>query len=260
MKKFIILVVLTSLIFNKNVNAGRWGEGELQLTKSMADYFIKFIRGKGNKKPSDFYVTLDGTDGTYWYCGAGNCKEGNPLEDIKDCERKTGKKCGKFAFKRTIRWKNGINPAKFKSSTINSKWSDEKIYAKLTELGFYNNKSSSNITTDSKITKKVTKKYSQSGKRPIALSWEGYANLIAGTVKFDEKDYRGILNIPLPNKDGICDGTYSLQKGGKGTWQIACTNEMGAAGTLKWTKNGGVTGQGRDYNDKKVKFTVSSKS
>ncbi len=35
---------------------------------------------------------------------------------------------------------------------------------------------------------------------------------------------------------------------------------MGAAGTLKWTKDGAVTGTGRDHNDKKVKFTVSKKS
>ena len=48
-----------------------------------------------------------------------------------------------------------------------------------------------------------------------------------------------------------------MQEGGKGTWQISCTNNMGAAGTLKWIKDGGVTGSGRDYNDKKVKFTVS---
>jgi hypothetical protein len=33
-----------------------------------------------------------------------------------------------------------------------------------------------------------------------------------------------------------------------------------AAGTLKWIKEGGVTGIGRDHNDKKVKFTVSKKS
>ena len=32
---------------------------------------------------------------------------------------------------------------------------------------------------------------------------------------------------------------------------------MGAAGTLKWVEDGGVTGTGRDHNDKKVKFTVS---
>lgn len=268
MKKILTIVVFTFLIFNNNVNAGKWGEGELQLTKSMADYFIKFIRGKGSKQPSDFYVTLDGTDGTYWYCSHINCTEGSLLEDIKDCERKTRKKCAKFAFRRTIKWKNGINPAKGKASTIKSKWSDEEIYAKLTELGFYNNNSSSNTTTTPKITKKiekkenkkVVKKYSESGERSIALSWDGYEDLIAGTVEFNEANYKGTLNLSLPNNDGTCDGTYSLQKGGKGTWQIACTNNMGAAGTLKWTETGGVTGKGRDHNDKKVKFTVSKKS
>ena len=86
-------------------------------------------------------------------------------------------------------------------------------------------KSSSNTVTKKvekkKETKKVVKKYELKGERSIALSWEGYEDLIAGTVKFDETDYRGTLNIPLPNNDGTCDGTYSLQEGGKGTWQIA---------------------------------------
>ncbi|MDA7751704.1 hypothetical protein N8895_00240 [Candidatus Pelagibacter sp.] len=105
--------------------------------------------------------------------------------------------------------------------------------------------------------KKVVKKYELKGERSIALSWEGYEDLIAGTVSFDETDYKGTLNLPLPNNDGTCDGTYSLQEGGKGTWQIACSNNMGAAGTLKWVEDGGVTGSGRDHNDKKVKFTIS---
>ena len=46
----------------------------------------------------------------------------------------------------------------------------------------------------------------------------------------------------------------------KGTWQISCTNNMGAAGTLKWSENGSVTGSGIDHNNKTVKFTVSKKS
>ena len=94
----------------------------------------------------------------------------------------------------------------------------------------------------------------------MALSWDGYSNLIAGTVKFNESDYKGVLNLSLPNNDGTCKGSYSLQADGKGTWQISCTNNMGAAGTLKWVKDGAVTGTGRDHNDKKVKFTVSKKS
>ena len=107
---------------------------------------------------------------------------------------------------------------------------------------------------------KVVKKYSLEGKRSIALSWDGYSNLIAGTVEFDEKNYKGTVNLPLPNNDGTCEGSYSLQADSKGTWQISCTNNMGAAGTLKWIKDGGVTGIGRDHNDKKVKFTVSKQS
>ena len=153
MKKILGIISITVLIFSNSANAGKWGEGELQLTKSMADYFIQFIRGKGNKSPADFYVTLDGTDGTYWYCSAGSCSEGSSVQDIKDCEFKTGKKCKKFAFRRTIKWKNGINSGKYKESTINSKWSDTEIYAKLTELGFYNNDFSKKV--EPKITKKA---------------------------------------------------------------------------------------------------------
>jgi len=108
--------------------------------------------------------------------------------------------------------------------------------------------------------KKVVKKYELKGERSLALSWEGYEDLIAGSVKFDEADYKGTMTTILPNNDGTCDGSYFLQQGGKGTWQIACSNNMGAAGTLKWDKDSGVTGTGRDHNDKKVKFTVSKKS
>ena len=261
MKKLLGILVLGLLWCNIS-NASPWGEGELQLTKSMADYFIQFIRGKGNKSPADFYVTLDGTDGIYWYCPEGACRPGSAVVNIKVCEKQTKKKCKKFAFQRTIKWKNGINPAKLKTSTINSKWSDSEIYAKLTELGFYKNTTST--SSKPKITKKekpkITKKYSVEGERAIALSWEGYEDLIAGTVKFNETNYKGTVNLPLPNNDGTCEGSYSLQQGGKGTWQIACTNDMGAAGTLKWVEDGGVTGKGRDHNDKKVKFTISKNS
>ncbi|MDA9663453.1 hypothetical protein N9T65_01080, partial [Candidatus Pelagibacter sp.] len=153
MKKFLGIVVLGLLFFGNMSKAGsKWGEGELQLTRGVVDYFIKFVRGKGNKAPADFYVTLDGTDAMYWYCPHGNCREGSAAQDIRTCESKTGKKCKKFAFKRTIKWKNGINPDNYKLSTINSKWSDKEIYAKLTELGFYNNDFSKKV--EPKITKK----------------------------------------------------------------------------------------------------------
>ena len=84
--------------------------------------------------------------------------------------------------------------------------------------------------------------------------------MIVGTLNFSETDYEGIINLVMPNNDGTCEGSYSLQPDGKGTWQVSCTNSMGAAGTLEWKEGVGVKGIGRDYNDKKVKFAVSSKS
>ena len=148
MKK-ILGIVLISFLLSNTSNAGKYGTGELQLTESMVRYFIEYIRGGHAKSPSDFYLTTDGTDGTSWYCGQGlKCLEGNVSQDIADCERKTGKECKKFAFRRIIKWKNGINPGKGKASKINSKWSDEEIFAKLTELGFYGGTKTSTTSSD----------------------------------------------------------------------------------------------------------------
>ena len=256
------------IFFIGSVQAGpKWGKEELQLSDFVVDKFIEYVKGNTSKSPHLFAVSIDGWGYNYYYCSQGSGCEGGSNQILEECSRYSkGVECFLFARKRTIKWKNGINPAKGKASRLSGKWSDNEIKAKLTELGFYKNNSNT-ITTpettkkiEKKETKKVVKKYSESGERSIALSWDGYEDLIAGTVEFNEADYTGALNLPLPNNDGTCDGTYSLQEGGKGTWQIACTNNMGAAGTLKWTENGGVTGSGRDHNDKKVKFTVSKKS
>jgi hypothetical protein len=262
MKKIIGIIILSILLSSTSFAGVKKGKGDVIMTASTVDYFIEYFRGKKGQKPLAFILSSNGSWATFWYCSAsGGCRDGNYEPTIRECEEKTGVNCGLFARKRTIVWKNDINPGKGKASKINSKWSDTEIRAKLTELGFLGGSTSSTPTTTTpKITKKVVKKYSESDERSIALSWDGYEDLIAGTVEFDEADYKGTLNIPLPNSDGNCDGSYSLQKGGKGTWQIACTNDMGAAGTLKWSESGGVTGIGRDHNDKKVKFTVSKKS
>ena len=182
MKKFLGILVL-GLLWCNTSNAGSWGEGELQLTKRIADYFIQFVRGGGSKSPAGFYVTLDGTDAMYWYCssGQGNCIEGSAAANIKICETNTRKKCKKFAFRRTIKWKNGINPGKGKASKINSKWSDSEIYAKLTELGFYKNDFSTNST------KKEEKKETKESKSDIVGQLETLSKLYeAGNLTKEE--------------------------------------------------------------------------
>ena len=233
--------------------------------------------GTGNKnqkaRPQLFTTNSSGT-ASYWnYCMFGDrCTEADPYKAILRCQKTNGS-CYTFAKRKRIVWKNNKNPRGLNLSK-ELKHGRDHVAQVIKEAGQYSgdltllrgfkgistNKKGSKITKKKKEPKKIVKKYELKGERSIALSWEGYEDLIAGTVEFDEADYKGTLNLPLPNNDGTCDGTYSLQKGGKGTWQIACSNNMGAAGTLKWVKDGGVTGTGRDHNDKKVKFTVSKSS
>ena len=138
MKFFKILCLILIISFSSNNSyAAKYGTGELKLTNGMVNYFIRYIRGKQFRYPSVFYVTLDGTDGTSWYCSEmTNCDPGSLVIDLKDCFRHTGKECKKFAIKRTIKWENGINPGKGKISQIKNKWSDQEIRSHLKKLGF----------------------------------------------------------------------------------------------------------------------------
>ena len=269
MKKLLTVVVLSLLIFMPSSFSKTIGEGNLKLNDEMIRYFQQYLLGKGNQRPMVFTIAVDGSYGTYWYCPVGQCGGDNPSQFNRICEKDGGVECKIFAKGKYIKWKNGINKGKGKSSKVSGRVSFDELKSRLTELGFVNDGSSknisnsnnsSNVESSNSETKKVAKKYNLDGDRSIALSWEGYDSLIAGSVSFNEADYKGTLILSLPNGDGECNGSYSLQKDGKGTWQIGCTNNMGAAGTLKWNEINGVIGSGRDHNDKKVKFTVAGKS
>ena len=258
--------MVLGLLLNGNANASsKWGKGELKLDDYVVKKFIEYIKGNVTKTPYLFAVSKDGWGYQYYYCASGGGCAGGDEQILEECRRYSKDvECFLFARKRTIKWKNGINPGKGKVSKISSKWSDAEIRNKLTELGFLGNSTSSSSSTseikEAEVKKKETKtvkKYELKGERALALSWEGYQDLIAGSLKFDEKNYKGNINLSLPNDDGTCEGSYILQDNGKGTWNLSCSNNMGAAGTLKWKKDGGVTGMGRDFNDNKVKFTIS---
>jgi hypothetical protein len=221
-------------------------------------------------------ISKDGFYSYYYYCPYSSCDTNHyAYKAIKHCEKlSNGSPCYTFATKRKIKWKNSINK---KSTTIKKKiLKDPYQVAKIIQdLGFYDGDISKlpgidyktgQVDNDNKVKgtksnivkKKKTKKNIQV-KKSIVISWDGYENLITGKVGEESDEGQTIINFQLTNSDS-CEGNYLMQSGGKGTWQIACTNNMGAAGTLKWTETGGITGKGRDYNDKKVKFIVSKKS
>jgi hypothetical protein len=268
MKK-ILGIIVVGLLLSGNAYAFTKGTGEVKMTDKALNHFIDYIQGKSNfkkkvgdvkPKPSMFILSSNGNWTAAWFCPYSNgCTDSLSTKTIKECERETGTTCGVFAARRTIYWDNGINTKK-KKARFKSKMSGSEIRAKLTDLGFIGG-TSTTTTTSAKVTKKYEKKVKKniSSKRSIAVSWDGYEDLILGTVGLESDEGQTTMNLLLPNGDS-CEGIYLIQRGGKGTWQIACTNNMGAAGTLKWDGDGGVTGIGRDHNGKKIKFSVSKNS
>ncbi len=142
MKDFIKILFVVISLFSLNISKAddAAGDGDLQLSELMVDYFKEYLSNKGGQKfPASLYVTTDGTDGVYWTCQIAQCNPGSTKTDSKECTNLTGKTCKLFAKKRTVKWKNGINPGKGKASKFSRKMSDQELRDKLNKLGFYNN-------------------------------------------------------------------------------------------------------------------------
>ena len=147
MKKLLRILILGLILFVTPTNisfAMEYGFGELKLSNQVVNAFIKYIKGRNQNSPYLFAVAIDGLEYQYFICSAGvnSCRE-SPIEVIKSCEKYSkkygsGAKCAVFAHVRIIKWDNGIN----KNTTLNSKWSEQEIKAKLKELGFLGGKPS----------------------------------------------------------------------------------------------------------------------
>lgn len=95
--------------------------------------------------------------------------------------------------------------------------------------------------------------------RSIAVSWDGYAKLISGTIDLSPNvSNPGAFSISLPNNDGQCSGQSRQIDRLIGTWSISCTNGMSAAGTFEVYGDGkGSSGKGVDSKGKEVRYTIS---
>jgi len=153
MKKLLGILVLGLLFFSPaNVKAGSIGSGEIKLKPQAVNSFIRYIKMKD--KPGLFLIPIDGSSAYSWKCPKNvQCVAGGYTQELAYCERYFKKDCKVFAKGRTIKWSNGINKGK-KESKFNSKMTDAEIKAKLTELGFLGETTS----TTTKVEKKVEKK------------------------------------------------------------------------------------------------------
>ena len=134
-----ISIIFVVVLFQGNSYAGsKWGKGELKLDDFVVTQFIKYIKGNVTSTPYLFAVSEDGWGYNYYYCESGMACSGGAENILKECSKySNGVDCYLFASKRTVRWKNGINPGKGKASKFSRKWSDAEIKQKLIELGFY---------------------------------------------------------------------------------------------------------------------------
>ena len=144
MKKILIAIVISICSLNNlYANSSVFGKGELKLSSSTVNHFIDYLKGgvgEGgaslHNTPVAFLVTTDGLGAYFWYCAHGECAMGSRRDMINVCSLEYGKDCYFFASRRTVKWKNGINPGKGKTSKFSSKMSKNEVLAKLDELGF----------------------------------------------------------------------------------------------------------------------------
>ena len=191
MKKKIFSIIVLLLLFPFKSFAAVDGKGQIQLSENVVSSFIRYMLGDTGtdsksllNRPATFWVTIDGSDSTWWYCKAQEgCADSTGKERI-ECEKHTGQSCSRFARGRYVRWDNGINP-KGKEAKFSSKMSENEVRAKLTKLGFYNN-GYSNITNTTKITKVF--------KEDVV-----YFNKCASTYT-DKEDYHDSFEIDLKKK------------------------------------------------------------
>ncbi len=120
-------------------------------------------------------------------------------------------------------------------------------------LGITNKNTPSNNISNTKPT---------DDKRSIAISWDGYQNLISGSIELAPNPKTvGLVSIKLPNNEGSCSGQTKQIDRKTGVWSISCTNGMSAAGTYDAYGDGqGASGTGTDSKGNKVRYTISARN
>ena len=198
----ILSIIFLYILFQTNLYAGvttgyKLGKGPLKLTKHMVNELEFFFSGgtrgayaekqKSAWKPGLIAISVDGNTSymfrhplhvtqvdskAYWGIAISNCK------------KKSGQECYLFANGYRIVWDNGSNKKKRRLKKKDIKAG--KTIALLTELGFYDNNSSSSTNTPKKVEKKETKKNSVNDK-DIVQKLKDLKELLDSGVLTDEE-------------------------------------------------------------------------
>lgn len=212
-----------------------YGSGPITLSPQVANAFQQY---QEHYSPLVFAISTDGNMAGWTHCGSytrSQCASLNAAPDaIAMCEsRSRGIPCKIFAEWDSVVWKGAVTYGD--AGTKVASRPSEPVASR----------------ASAGTTKILT--------RPLAVSWDGYGDLLAGTVTLNEGKGSGTLSVPLPDRSGDCTGSYKYDGNGGGTWAVACTNGMAASGELTMHGQGrGSSGSGVDAKGRAVKFTVGS--
>ena len=96
--------------------------------------------------------------------------------------------------------------------------------------------------------------------RSIAVTWEGVADLLAGTLNLQQNGRSGVIEITLPNGLGKCSGGFNAQDKNRGEWRVSCPDSKSASGTYVAYGDGkGSKGVGFDNVGRKVTYTMGAR-
>tara|TARA_B100000902_G_scaffold315678_1_gene306780 strand:- start:70 stop:483 length:414 start_codon:yes stop_codon:yes gene_type:complete len=133
MKKILLIFFI---LFPSTLLAG-YGSGELKISESGVKGFYEYLQGRKGP-PMRAVVTSDGSKFYWMYCPASNamrCQAGSDRQVVSHCERKQALPCATFAVRRTVKWKNGINPGG-KAAAFKKSMSLDEVRERLIQLGF----------------------------------------------------------------------------------------------------------------------------
>lgn len=98
---------------------------------------------------------------------------------------------------------------------------------------------------------------SEMSTRPIAISWQGRFEMMAGTISYTKNADSGDIRFDPPDGSGRCNGTFVLADKSKGVWSVSCPSNVSASGAFEMTKVGG-RGVGKDTKNNQIQFSLGS--
>ena len=173
MKKLLGIIFLSGF-FCTNLHAGvttgyKFGKGTLKLTKHMVNELEYYFSGgksgayaekqKTAWKPGLIAISVDGNTSYFFRHPLNVTQVDNKAYwgiAISNCKKKSGKECYLFANAYKIVWDNGTDKKKRRLKKKDIKAG--KTIAKLIELGFYDPKTSNEVSETKNKEKKIVKK------------------------------------------------------------------------------------------------------